>query len=40
LASRGRDKIRAAFIFRVAVITETDGLNELGGGGLEADKIT
>lgn len=36
----GRDKARAGFTSRVVVITETDGLDEIGGGSREADKIT
>jgi phage terminase large subunit GpA-like protein len=36
----GGDKARAGFTSRVLVVTETDGMDEAGGGSREADKIT
>lgn len=35
----GDDKVRAGFTSRVAVITETDGMDEAGGSSRETDKI-
>lgn len=36
----GNDKVRAGFTARVAIITETDGMDEAGGSSREADKIS
>jgi phage terminase large subunit GpA-like protein len=36
----GSDKVRAAFTSRVAVITETDGMDEAGGSSRETDKVS
>jgi phage terminase large subunit GpA-like protein len=40
MSGGGGDKSRAGFTSRVLVITETDGMDEPGGGSREADKIT
>lgn len=36
----GNDKVRAGFTARVAVITETDGMDEAGGTSRETDKVS
>ena len=40
MSGGGGDKQRAGFTSRVVVVTETDGMDESGGGSREADKIT
>ena len=39
MSGGGGDKSRAGFTSRVVIITETDGMDESGGGSKEADKI-
>jgi phage terminase large subunit GpA-like protein len=40
MSGGGSDKSRAGFTSRVVVITETDGLDEIGGRSRESDKLT
>jgi hypothetical protein len=40
MSGGGSDKSRAGFTSRVIVITETDGLDEIGGRSRESDKLT
>jgi phage terminase large subunit GpA-like protein len=40
MSGGGSDKSRAGFTARVVVITETDGLDEIGGRSRESDKLT
>jgi phage terminase large subunit GpA-like protein len=40
MSGGGGDKSRAGFTSRVVMITETDGMDEAGGGSRESDKIT
>jgi len=40
MSGGGGDKSRAGFTSRVVVITETDGMDQPGGGSRESDKIT
>jgi phage terminase large subunit GpA-like protein len=40
MSGGGGDKARAGFTARVAVITEVDGMDKVGAGSREADKIT